>query len=139
MDLRPYRPSLVSKPGILDREDRKMDPKVTMEIPAQIRELAKKSVDQAENAISTFMQSASKSVAMVPGPMTEVAKNALAVTEASLRASFDHARRLMQAKEINEMMQLQSEFVKSQFEVATEQFKQVTSGMSSVARGTTTT
>lgn len=44
-----------------------MDPKLTMEVPAQVREFAEKSVDQAEKAISSFMDSASKSVANDPG------------------------------------------------------------------------
>jgi len=88
-----------------------MDPKLLMEVPPQVRELAEKSVDQAEKAMSSFVQSASQSVAMLPGPMTEVAKQALAITEANLKASFDHARRLMQARDINDVMQLQSEYI----------------------------
>ena len=47
-----------------------MDPKMTMEVPPQIREFAEKSVDQAEKAISSFIESATKSIATVPGPMT---------------------------------------------------------------------
>ena len=65
-----------------------MDPKMTMEVPPQVREFAEKSVDQAEKAISSFIESATKSVATVPGPMNEVAKHALAITEASLKAQF---------------------------------------------------
>jgi hypothetical protein len=51
-----------------------MDPKMTMEVPPQVREFAEKSVDQAEKAISSFIESATKSVATVPGPMTEEAQ-----------------------------------------------------------------
>ena len=83
-----------------------IDPKVTMEVPPQIRELAERSVDQTEKALASFMESASKSVAVVPGPMTDVAKHALAIAEANLKASFDHARKLLHAKEVNEVMQL---------------------------------
>jgi hypothetical protein len=68
------------------------------------REFAEKSVDQTEKAISSSMDSASRSVAMVPGPMTDVAKHALAIAEA--KASFDHARKLLNAKDVNEVMQL---------------------------------
>ena len=106
------------------------DPKFLMEVPPQVRELAEKSVDQAEKAMSSFVQSASQSVALVPGPMSEIAKQALAITEANLKASFDHARKLMQARE-----QLQSEFVRSQFASATDQFKQMTSGTVSAGKG----
>jgi phasin len=101
---------------------------MTMEVPSQVREFAKKSVEQAEKAVSTFMDSASKSVAMAPGPMTDVAKQALAITEANLKSSFDHARKLMEAKDIAEIMQLQSDFLRDQFAAATDQFKKMTSG-----------
>ena len=49
--------------------------KMKMEVPVQVREFAKKSVDQAERAISTFIESASKSVALVPGPMTDMVRS----------------------------------------------------------------
>ena len=111
-----------------------MDPTMTMEVPPEVREFAEKSVDQAEKAISSFIESATKSIATVPGPMTEVAKQALAITEASMKAQFEQARKLMQAKSINEVMQLQSEFMRDQFGAATEQFKKVTSSMLSAGR-----
>jgi phasin len=111
-----------------------MDPKMTMEVPPQVREFAEKSVDQAEKAISSFIESATKSVATVPGPMNEVAKQALAITEASLKAQFEHARKLMHAKSINEVMELQSEFLRGQFGAATDQFKKMTSTMLSAGK-----
>jgi phasin len=109
------------------------DPKMTMEIPPQVREFAKKSVDQAEKAVSTFLESASKSVAVAPGPMTDVAKQVLAITEANLKSSFEYARKLMQAQDISEVMQLQSDFLRNQFGVATEHFKKMTGGATSAA------
>ena len=111
-----------------------MDQKIKMQVPAQVREFAENSVDQAEKAISSFMESASKSVAMVPGPMTDVAKQTLAITEANLKASFEHARNLMKAKDIDEVMKLQSEFMRKQFGTATEQFQRMTGGTASAAK-----
>lgn len=102
------------------------DPKIEMEVPLQVREFAKKSVDQTEKAISSFIDSASKSVARVPGPMTDIATQTLAITEKNLKASFEHARKLIQAKDINEVMRLQSEFLRTQFAVATEPLKKLT-------------
>jgi len=103
-----------------------MDPKLNIDVPPQVREFAQKSVDQAERAISSFMDSASKSVGMVPGPMTDVAKHALAITEKNLKVSFEHAKQLMQAKDIGEVMRLQSDFLRNQFGIATEQLKKTT-------------
>ena len=79
------------------------------------------------------MESASKSVAMVPGPMTDVAKQALAITEVNLKTSFEHARNLMKAKDIDEVMKLQSEFMRKQFG-KTEQFQRMTAGTASAAK-----
>jgi hypothetical protein len=41
---------------------------------------------------------------------------------ANPKSSFEYARKLMQAKDIGEVMQLQSDFMRNQFGVATEQF-----------------
>jgi phasin len=111
-----------------------MDPKINMDVPLQVREFAQKSVDQAERSISSFMESATKSIAMVPTPMNDVAKQALAIAEANVKASFDHARKLLQAKDIAEVMKLQTEFLRSQFGVATGQFKQMTGDVTSAAK-----
>lgn len=111
-----------------------MDPKMTLEVPPQIREMAEKSVNQAETAISSFIETATKSFASVPGPMGEIAKQTLAITEASMKAQFEHARKLMQAKSINEVMQLQSDFMRDQFGGAADQIQKMTSGMLSAGK-----
>jgi phasin len=98
------------------------------EVPDQVRDLALRNVEQAAKAVSSFMESAGKSVAAVPGPMTELAKQALAITEKNLKASFEHARKLMQATDLSEVMRLQSEFVRNQFGEVSEQLRQMASG-----------
>jgi hypothetical protein len=60
-----------------------IDPK--FEVPDQVRDLALRTVEQAEKTVSSFIESASKSVAAVPGPMTELAKQALAISEKNFR------------------------------------------------------
>jgi hypothetical protein len=52
-------------------------PKMTMEVPPQVRDFAIMSVNQAERAISSFIETASKSVAVVPSPMNDAAQQAL--------------------------------------------------------------
>jgi hypothetical protein len=107
------------------------DPKTTMEVPPQVRDFAVKSVDQAERAISSFIESASRSVAMVQSPMNDAAQQALAITEKNLKTAFEHARKLMNAKNINEVMQLQTEFLRNQFGIATEQSERMSGGIAS--------
>ena len=110
------------------------DSKLKMEVPPQLREMAAKSVDQVEAALSSFMDAAGKSVALIPGPVTDMAKQTLSITEKNLHASFEHARKLMKAEDMQEVMQLQTEFLRNQLGAAREHFQQMTSGMASAAK-----
>lgn len=56
-------------------------------------------------------------------------QQALAITEKNLTEAFEHARKLMNSKDANEVMQLQTEFLRNQFGIATEQSTQMDSGM----------
>jgi len=71
--------------------------------------------------------------------MNDVAKQALAIAEANVKASFEHTRKLMEARDIAEVMQLQTEFLRSQFGVATGQFKQMAGDVTSAAKDVTST
>ena len=113
------------------------DTHIKMEVPEQVRELGVKSVDQAEVAFNAFIESASKSITLVPGPISGLAKQALDLTDKNLKASFDLARHLMQAKDISEVMHLQTAFLQSLYSTTTDQFKQMTGGFTDAAGKTT--
>jgi phasin len=109
-----------------------MEPK--LEVPAEVRELAEKTIDQAEKAFGMFFDAANKSVAAVPAPTSEMSKQALSFTQQNMKAAFDNARRLVHAKDLQEAMQIQSEFLKSQFTNAGEHMRQVSSGLMSATK-----
>jgi hypothetical protein len=62
-----------------------------------------------------------------------MSKQALSFTQQNMKAAFDNARRLVHAKDLQEAMQIQSEFLKSQFTNAGEHMRQVSSGLMSSA------
>src|ERR1035437_7566892 len=66
-----------------------IEPKMGMEVPAQVREFAEKSVDQAEKAFDAFIDAANKSASMIPNPTTETSKKALSFTETNMKAALD--------------------------------------------------
>ena len=113
-----------------------MDPKIMMQVPDAVRELAEKSVERAEKAFESFMSAASKSIAVVPGPVTDMSRNAMVLTEKNMKAAFDHARKLIHAKDVQEVMQLQADFLKRQFAAASEQMKELSSGVVSASKAT---
>jgi phasin len=112
-----------------------MEPK--LEVPTELRDLAEKTIDQAEKAFGMFFDAANKSIASVPSPGTEMSKQALSLTEQNMKAAFEHARKLVHATDLQQAMQIQSEFLKSQFTNAGEHMRQITGGvMSAVKRET---
>src|SRR6202012_5058034 len=104
-----------------------------LEVPAELRNLAEKTIDQAEKAFGMFFEAASKSMTTVPGPGAEMSKQALTFTEQNMKAAFEHARKLVHATDLQQAMQLQSEFLRSQFTNAGEHMRKITGEMMSAA------
>ena len=110
-----------------------MDPKITMEVPAQIKEFAEKTLEQAEKGFNAFIEAANNSSGMMPGPATDMSKKLLAMTGQNLRSTFDHSKKLLHAKDVQGAIQIQTEFLKVQYAAATEQLKEVGSTIRSSA------
>jgi len=95
--------------------------KIPYEIPAEIRDLTAKSVEDARKAFGSFIEAAHKATAQAEGTANalqssakDVSAKALSFTEANLKAAFDHAQKLIQAKDPQEILAHQSEYVKKQ-------------------------
>src|SRR5258708_39985340 len=73
-----------------------------LEVPAELRDLAEKTIDQAEKAFGMFFDAANKSVTAVSSPGTEISKQALTFTEQNMKAAFEHARKLVHATDLQE-------------------------------------
>jgi phasin len=105
-----------------------------LEVPAELRDLAEKTIDQAEKAFGIFFQAASKSMTSISSPGTEISKQALSFTEQNMKAAFEHARKLVHATDLQEAMRIQSEFLKSQFTNAGEHMRQITGEVMSTTK-----
>ncbi len=112
-----------------------IEPKI--EVPAELRDLAEKTIDQAEKAFGMFFDAAGKSMTSIPGAGSEISKQALSFTEQNMKAAFEHARKLLHATDLQEAMRIQSEFLRSQFTNAGEHMRQITGGVMSAAKDAT--
>jgi len=108
-----------------------------LEVPAELRDLAEKTIEQAEKAFGMFFDAASKSMATMPGGGSEISKQALTFTEHNMKAAFEHARKLVHANDLQEAMRIQSEFLRSQFTNAGEHMRQITGQVMSAAKDAT--
>ena len=101
------------------------------EIPTEMRDFAEKSVDQARNAVGTVMANAVKAAEQVQASgQTFQSTFSAAVAkgfdhaQANANATFDFAQKLVRTKDLREAFELQSEFVRSQFEAMQTQMKE---------------
>src|SRR5688500_20282415 len=93
------------------------------EIPAEMRDFAEKSVEQARRAMDGFIGAAQRTVDTLEGSATTVQASARDMTrktfsyaEQNIQAAFDLAHRMVRARGVQEAMQVQAEFVRTQFE-----------------------
>ena len=102
------------------------------EVPAEMRDFAEKSVEQARKAIDGFLGAARKTVDTFEGSANTVQASAKDATqrtfsyaEQNISAALDMAQRMVQAKDMQEVMRIQAEFVRSQFEAMQSQMKEL--------------
>jgi len=101
------------------------------EIPAEMRDFAEKSVEQARRAMDGFIGAAQRTVDTIEGSANTVQASAkdmtrksFAYAEQNIQAAFDLAQRMVRAKDMQEAMQIQAEFVRSQFESMQTQMRE---------------
>ncbi len=102
------------------------------EVPSDMRDLAEKSVDQARRAFDGFMTAAQKAAGQADtsaASMTTNAKSlgskAMGFAENNVRSAFDLAQKLVRAKDLQEVLALQSDYAKSQMSAIQEQAKEL--------------
>jgi phasin len=105
-----------------------------LQATSELRNLAGEAVDQAEKVYDMFFDAANKSVASIPSPAMDISKKALSFTDQNMRAAFDHSRKLVHAADLQEAIQVQSDFLKSQFTNSGEQMKQIRDNVMSAAK-----
>jgi phasin len=107
------------------------------DVPPELRNLAQRSIEQTEKAFNMFFEAANRSMAALTYPGAEVSKKALSLVEQNMSFAFDTARKLAQATDLQEAMQIQSEFMKTQIASAGEQMKQIADEMVSTTKDVT--
>ena len=106
---------------------------MNFEIPAEMRALAEKSVDQARQAFETFMSAATqvastadKHAADARAGVKEVGGLAVRFAQRNVASSFEFAQQLVRAKDSQEVMTLNADYVKRQIAALSDQTKELT-------------
>ena len=98
------------------------------EIPKEMRQMAEASVEQARKAFDKLMANAQATAgtieerrATVRAGAKEIGVKAVSYAEKNVQASLDYAEKLLHAKDLTEVMRLQSEYVQAQMRALAEQ------------------
>ncbi len=101
-------------------------------IPAEMRAVAEKSVEQAKQAFDAFIsaaqQAASTADRQAAGARSsakELSELAMRFAESNIMSSFEFAQRLVRAQNPEEVLALQADYVKSQMATLNEQASQL--------------
>ena len=94
--------------------------------------MAEKSVEQARKAFDTFMSASQKAASTIEGHAVaatsgakDLREKAMSFAEKNVESSFEFAQKLVRAKDPQEFMRLQSEFVQSQMQAMTQQAREL--------------
>jgi phasin len=105
---------------------------VQFEIPADMRALAEKSVEQAKQAFDIFISAAQHAVntaetqaASAQAGAKEMGELAIGFAERNIASTFAFAQKLLQAREPKDVLALHSEYVNSQIATLTDQAKEL--------------
>jgi phasin len=101
------------------------------DIPPEMREFAERSVAQARKAFEGFMGAVQKTsgaletgTAAIPGAKDMSAK-AVAFAESNVNSAFDLADKLVHAKDMQDVMAIQADYLKTQLAAIEAQMKEL--------------
>jgi len=102
------------------------------EIPSDMRKFAEQSVEQARQAFGGFINAAQQAVNDMEGRSSiartgakDVGEKAMTFAQQNIMASFELAQKLLKARDVQDVMKLQTEFIQSQMQVLDEQAKEL--------------
>ena len=102
------------------------------DVPPEMRAFAEKSVEQARQAFDGFISAAHHAVNTLEGQAQtarqgakDVTDKAMTFAEQNVASSFEFAQQLVRAKDIQDVMKLQADYIKQQMQAFSEQAKEL--------------
>lgn len=116
------------------------DPMWNFDVPTQMRQFAEQSVEQAKKAMDGFLSAAHKTATTLESQAStaqssakDVGQKVMGFAEQNIANSFEFAQKLVRAKDVQEVMALQQEFLKSQMQAMQTQAKDLGSAATKAA------
>ena len=111
------------------------------EVPPELRTFAERSVEQARQAFDGFISAAHHAMSAFEGQAETARKGARDVTEKAMTfaernmtSAFAFAHDLVQARDLQEVLRLQADYIRHQMEALTEQARELAESTSKAAK-----
>jgi phasin len=111
------------------------------EVPPELRTFAERSVEQARQAFDGFISAAHQAMSAFEGQAETARKGARNVTEQAMTfaernmaSAFAFAHDLVQARDLQEVLRLQADYIRQQMETLTEQARELGESTSKAAK-----
>jgi hypothetical protein len=99
----------------------------------QAEQVVEKSIDQTRGALDNYFSFMQKAFSFSPVGGTELAEKMNRYTTQNISAAQDHVHKLSQAKDFQDIIRIQTEFMQTQFGVFVEQTKSLTEAFTKAA------
>jgi hypothetical protein len=93
--------------------------------PESLNEIAAESVEQARGAMENYLSFFQKSMFASPWAETELNKKIQNYAGLNVATTFEFAQKLTKAKDVQELVQIQTEFMQTQLKALSEQAKEI--------------
>jgi len=90
-----------------------------------ILNMMSKNLEQARGAMNNYLQFIEKSLSVSPMGTSTQANALKGYVERNVQATFDFSEQLLHAKDFQDVVRIQTEFLQTQFRVLTDQAKDV--------------
>jgi len=117
------------------------NPAENFEVPPEMRAFAEKSFEQARQAFDGFVAAASRTVTTFEGQAEtarkgarDIGQKAMSFAEQNIANTFDFAQKLVRARDVDEIMKLQADYIKEQMQALSAQAKELGESTSKVVK-----
>ena len=102
----------------------------------QAEQVIEKTMDQTRGALDNYFNFMQKAFSFYPVGGTELAEKMNSYTAQNISAALDFVHKLSQAKDFQDIIRIQTEFMQTQFSALAEQTKSLTEVFTSAATST---
>jgi phasin len=111
------------------------------EVPPELRTFAERSVEQARQAFDGFISAAHQAMSAFEGQAEtarkgarDVSEKAVTFAERNMTSAFEFVHDLVRARDLQEVLRLQADYIRRQMEALTEQARELGESTSKAAK-----